>query len=148
MTTETPTQTEVRAYLAENFVLPDGTYPLRRECPCSLNPHQACSVCLLSDFQSCVVCNSDQHSHFYVYNDSSDALTEALEAKGWFYTVDSGTGLDQPGNRVLIHEIRYGLPGKRLSHCFFSEGHRGQYAMELAAARAVKKELGAPDERR
>ena len=95
---------------------------LRKPCPESI-PRQGreCEIPCSPD------CEGECEGVGYVFNDSPDALWDAIRARrGTYYRVE---GFDD-GNAVLIYGTLHGL----VDH---DEGLRGQAAIELAVARAL-----------
>lgn len=109
---------EVQIALVRKFKLPDGSYPLRKQCP-NLRKfpgfHDECTDC----------------ADGWLYNDSPGVLTDAIREKGWSYDIVSS---DPTGDRVLI------LTGDRpsIGRCMPDDGLRFPAALELAALRAVE----------
>ena len=76
---DTPVQ-DLQAMLME-LVLPDGSHPLRMECP-GLKPF-SCIKGQLADKKGCVVCHANDGRRGYIFNPDIDVLGDALKAKDW-----------------------------------------------------------------
>ena len=77
----------------------------------------------------------------YLPNITYDTLYAACRAKKWQLQIETGGySIERPGDRVLIHKVQYGLPGKTVGTCFYHEDKHGEAAIVLAIIKALWRE--------
>jgi len=124
-------------------------YPLRRDCPCFYYLKQGeidwirclpCGSCNRmhndaqdEDIGDCIHCDGLD----YVFNDAPDALTEAINAKGWQYEVTN----HYIANGIIGDEIRiYGDQGYLIGQTMVKDMLTGCAALEVALWQTMEEE--------
>lgn len=144
ITNEGMNREDVQRELAANFQV-DGKYLLRRECPCTCHDGPGFIPSRDTNPHCCAegICDWCIRGHFkepgYVYDDSPNALTEAIRAKGWSYRVYGTSAYG--GDEVTI--IDYPSGGFVIGKAIHKRDHLyGSDAIELALYRACRAEAG------
>ena len=137
-------QATIQADLAARFVLPDGTYPFRADCPCipdidhpQYDPdHGKVRSWHFNHYPRprslCKACNGLG----YIYSATLDTFCEAFRAKGWKLSILTGLGDD--GDSVNLSERELGGELVRLEMVGYKEGFTGMAALEMAAWKTLE----------
>ena len=115
--------------LAEKFVLPDGSYPLRKPTDMAKIRKRALSKLTIQEINALGL-----HTKDSLYNDGRGVLAEAIRDKGWQYSI---AWKDQGDFAQVFPQggLHYRDPN---GTCWASDKRRGMAALELAALRACK----------
>lgn len=159
--TEIPPQAELRAYLAEHMSVvremtfatwfqaggswtegSDRRYLLRRKCPCSMTMGRiggsrnfnVCDACYSRSGHADEQCTNCSGLG-YVYDDSPNALTEAVRAKGWQYKHE-GYHADVGDSVLIMNSIAHDIARVNMK-----DNLRGTEALEVALYRACRAEV-------
>jgi len=119
------TKTDPALFVAEHLQLPDGSYPLQKQCPDPYNWEWQfkgrCSVCQATD---------SAHASWLPITELA-AVLAAIRAKGWRYAIVSY----EQGDECRVFTTS--KPFEAHGIVYTPEGLRDEEAVNLAAARAL-----------